>query len=128
MIPLALIGLIVVPFGAFVWAKRQRPESVGVITGASFGLVVAPVSLGLYATYFLGPLGIVTGMIGLLSGMFHGAPGYYISTFVGIVPERTVVEGVGRFYVEAVNGIFWALIYGALGWVVDYARKRKVAL
>ena len=84
--------------------------------------------MGLYATYFLGPLGIVTGMLGLLSGMFHGTPGYYISIFVGIVPERTVVEGAGHFYVEAVNGVFWALIYGVLGCVIDYARKRKVAL
>ena len=128
MIVLALIALIIVPIGAFVWAKRQRPQSVWAVTGASFGLVVAPVSLGLYATYFLGPLGIVTGMPGLLSALFHGAPGYYICTFVGIVPERTVVEGVGNFYVEASSGVFWALIYGALGWFVDYARRRKVAL
>jgi hypothetical protein len=84
--------------------------------------------MGLYSTYFLGPFGIVTGMVGLISVMFHGAPGYYISGFLGTVPERTVVEGIGHFYVEVANGIFWALIYGALGCAVDYARRPKVAL
>ena len=84
--------------------------------------------MGLYSTNFLGRLGVATEMRGLLSVMFHGAPGYHINTFVGIAPERTVVESPGHFCVEAANGVFWALVYGALGWVVDYARKRKVAL
>jgi hypothetical protein len=66
--------------------------------------------MGLYYTYFPGPRGVGTGTVGLLSVMFHGARGYYISTFVGIVPEGAVVEGVGHLYVEVGNGAFLALV------------------
>jgi len=103
------------------------PEYLATITGIALGLVISPVSMGLYATYFLGPLGIVTGMIGLVSAVFHGTPGYYIARTFGLVPPG-VVEGIGHFYVGAINALVWAVIYGALGRVIDHARKPRVAL
>jgi len=84
---LLLIGLVLVPIAVRVWARRYMPQFSGTVTGIGFGLVVSPLSLGLYATYFLGPLGIVTGMVGLISVLFHGAPGYNIATSLGIVPQ-----------------------------------------
>jgi hypothetical protein len=89
--------------------------------------------MGLYATYFLGPsgflgpLGLVTGMIGLASGMFHGPPGFHIVRTLGLVPPG-VIGGVGHVYIELANALVWALVYGALGWVIDRARKSRVAL
>jgi hypothetical protein len=122
-----LAALLVVPAGAWFYARRFVPEYLATITGISLGLVISPMSMGLYATYFLGPLGIVTGMIGLVSGMFHGAPGFYIARTFDLVPPG-IVEGIGHFYVEAINGLVWAVAYGALGRVIDHARKPRVAL
>lgn len=125
---LLLTALILIPIAARIWARRRAPQLTGTITGGALGLVVSPLSMGLYATYFLGPLGIVTGMLGLVSLMFHGVPGYKAAVSLGLVPAATVVEGVNHFYVEALNGLFWASVYGALGWVFDRLRRPRVAL
>jgi hypothetical protein len=122
-----LVALVLVPIGAWLYARRFMPQYSATATGVGLGLIVSPVSMGLYATYFLGPLGIVTGMIGLLSGMFHGAPGFRIIRSLGLVPAG-VIEGVGHLYVELANALVWAVVYGALGWVIDRVRRSRVAL
>jgi len=123
---LALIGLVVIPLGARVLAARRFCEWTNTATGIGFGLIVAPLSLGLYATYFLGPLGVVTGMAGLLSSMFHGTPGYYICLWLGILPDRVVVQGATQIYVAIVNAFFWALIYALLGRFIDRNRNQEL--
>ena len=128
-----LSALILVPAVAWFYARRFVPQFSATVTGVSFGLIVSPLGMGLYATYFLGPsgflgpLGLVTGMIGLVSLMFHGAPGFYIARTFDLVPPG-VVEGIGHFYVEAINALIWAVAYGALGRVIDHARRPRVAL
>jgi len=122
-----LIALIVVPIAAWLYARRSAPQFSATITAVAFGLVVSPVSMGLHGTYFLGPLNIVAAMIGLGSAMFHGAPGFYIVRSLDLVPPG-VIEGFGHFYVELVNGLVWAAIYGTLGWLIDRARRSRVAL
>ena len=128
MILLLLLLLIVVPIAAHFWAKKHSPLRRSTIVGAGVGLVASPVSLGLYATYFLGPLGIVTGMVGLMLVLWHVAPGYYICTTAGLVPEGTVVEGRSQVVVEVANGIFWGFVYGVLGYGIDRFRFRHKAL
>jgi hypothetical protein len=109
------------------------PQFSATATGVGLGLVVSPVSFGLYATYFLGPssilgaVSLVTGMIGLASAMFHGPPGFYIARSLGLVPAG-VVEGVSHVYVEMANALVWAVVYGVLGWVIDRVRRSRVAL
>lgn len=133
MTVLLLIALIFVPVAAWLAARRYMPQFSATATGVGLGLVVSPVSFGLYATYFLGPSGIlgpislVTGMIGLASSMFHGPPGFHITRSLGLVPAG-VVEGAGHVYVEIANALVWAAVYGALGWVIDRVRRSKVAL
>ena len=122
-----LAALVVVPIGAWLYARKFAPQFSATITAVALGLVVSPISMGLYATYFLGPLGIVTGMIGLASSMLHAAPGLYIARSVDLVPPG-VVEGLSHFYVEVANGLFWAACYGAVGWLIDRARRSRVAL
>ena len=122
-----LAMLIAVPIAAWLYARRRAPHRSASITGAAFGLVVSPVSMGLYATFYLSPLGIVTGMIGLASATFHGPPGFHIARYVGLVPPG-VVEGLAMFQVEAVNALVWATIYGFIGWVIDRVRRPRVAL
>jgi len=122
-----LIALVVVPIAAWLYARRSAPQFSATIAAVAFGLVVSPVSMGLHGTYFLGPLNIVAAMIGLASAMFHGAPGFYIVRSLDLVPPG-VIEGFGHLYVELVNGLVWAAIYGTLGWLIDRARRSRVAL
>lgn len=122
-----LAALVAVPIAAWLYARRRAPRFSATITGAALGLVVSPVSMGLYATYYLSPFGLVTGMVGLASAMFHGPPGFHIARSLGLLPPG-VVEGFGHFYVEVANAFVWAAAYGALGWLVDRVRRSRVAL
>jgi hypothetical protein len=122
-----LIALVAVPIAAWLYARRSAPQLSASITAAALGLVISPVSMGLYATYFLSPFGIVTGMIGLASAMLHGPPGFHVARFLNLIPPG-VVEGSSFFYVEAVNALIWAAVYGALGYLIDRARRSRVAL
>jgi hypothetical protein len=132
MIVLLALALVVVPIAAWLYARRAAPQFSATITAVALGLVVSPVSMGLYATYylgpdFLGPLGLVTGMIGLASSMFHGPPGFHLARSLNLIPLG-VVEGFGHLYVELANGLIWAAVYGTLGWLIDRARRSRVAL
>ena len=76
--------LVAIPYLVYRWAKMNRPTRTGVLTGATFGSVVSPVSLGLYLLGFLLPIiGMLPGLLGLLRTMFHGAPGHELSILLG---------------------------------------------
>ena len=127
---LALLLFAVVPFSAWWYARAHAPQAIWLATGAAFGMVVSPLSLGLYSTFFLSPLGLPTGMLGLVSTLFHGPSGFHMARWLGLLPSQDVVSGVGHFYVEVLNGLFWAVVYGSLGFVIDRVRiahSRKVA-
>ena len=126
MFMLALLLLALVPLMAFRYARSRAPRHIWLTTGAAFGAIVSPLSLGLYSTYFVGPLGLPTGMLGLVSTLFHGAPGYDLSIWLGLV-SAGVVSGVGHAYVELVNGVIWAALYGLLGCALDWLRLRVAA-
>jgi hypothetical protein len=66
-------------------------------------------------------------MIGLALSMFHGAPGFHLVHSLNLIPLG-VVEGFARFIVELANGLIWAATYGTLGWLIDRARRSRVAL
>ena len=125
-----LLSFAVVPFAAWWYARGHAPQAIWLATGAAFGMVVSPLSLGLYSTYFLSPLGLPTGMVGLVSTLFHGPPGFHMARWLGLLPSQEVVSGVGHIYVEVQNGLFWAEVYGSLGFGIDrvrIARSRKTA-
>jgi len=122
---LLLLLLILVPIAAWFWARRYRPFYLWRITGAAFGAIVGPFCLGLYATFFASPLGLVTGLIGLTAGLVHGAPGYEIATSVGLIEGGKVVEGIDHLWISGANAIVWGAVYGALGWFVDRLRIRR---
>ncbi len=112
--------LIVVPATAWFMSRHSAPSHKWAATGACFGLVVSPLSMGLYATFFASPLGLVTGLVGLVSLMFHGAVGYNIAVYLGFIPSRTVVSGLEQHLsMEAINAIVWGAGYGLLGWGID---------
>jgi len=119
--------LLLVPVAVRYWSKRRKPAISWTLTGVAFGAVISPVSLGLYATYFYGPFFIVTGMVGLLSTLFHGAPGYYLCLWSGLV-KTGVVSGSASFGVETVNGLLWGSVYGGAGAVFDRLSALRPAL
>ena len=122
---LLLLLLVVVPIIAFRYARRRYPNRVFLISGLALGSVISPFSLGLYATFFIPYVGLVPGILGLMSTMFHSAPGYNLAIALGIIPSHQVVGGVGHLYLAAIDAVFWATVYGGLGWLIDWARAKS---
>lgn len=124
---LLLLNLLIVP-PATAWyiSRRSFPLHTWVTTGISFGAVISPLSMGLYATFFTSPWGLVTGLLGLVSVMFHGAVGYNVAIYLGLIQSHTVVSGLQQhLYIEAINAIAWGTVYGVLGWCVDSWLSRR---
>lgn len=125
MMLLLLLLFAVVPWMSWRYTRIHAPRHVWLISGVALGLVISPLSLGLYATFFVSPIGLPTGMLGLVSTLFHGPPGYHAARWLGLLPENEVVSGLVSIYVEVLNGIFWALVYGFLGLVIDRVRLAR---
>ena len=121
----ALLLLWLVPVGALVISARLAPSWVGRVTGLALGAIVAPALLGLYGLYFVNPIVGLIGLIAFPLAMLHEGPGYDLALALGLVPPRTVVAGIQRVYTEVFNGVVWALVYGLLGWLLDFLRARK---
>ena len=125
---LALLTLLLlVPVAVRYWSKLHRPAVSWMLTGAALGVVISPVSMGLYSTYFLGPWFIVTGLPGLLLMIFHGSPGFYFCQWTGLL-KPGVVSGSGHILVEVANGVIWAAVYGGLGAALDRRNLARPAL
>jgi hypothetical protein len=121
---LLLILFAFVPYAAWRYVRSRHPSHVWLVTGVAFGAVVSPLSTGLYATFFLGPFGLPTGIVGLLSALFHGTPGYDLALWLGLVQAGHVVSGfLENLLVELLNAIVWAVAYGLLGALIDWSRS-----
>ncbi len=107
---LLLILLIIISIVAYKWSKSHRPEYKVTILGLSFGAIVSPFSMGLYATFFISFLGLVTGMLGLAMSMFHGALGYEIAKLLDLFPSQTVTTQSDGAIIHIINGFVWAAI------------------
>jgi hypothetical protein len=118
---LALLFLL--PIAIAYWSRRRDGRTSWSLTGAAFGSVISPASLGLYGTFFLGPLFIVTGLAGLLLSLVHEGPGYYLCIWLGLTPARAVVSGSAHIPVEVANALVWAAVYGFVGLAVDRRRR-----
>jgi hypothetical protein len=122
---LPLVLLLVIPILAYRWANKKKPAAKLTVLGISWGLVASPFSMGLYTAYFIPYVGLVPGMIGLVSTMLHGAPGYEISVALGFIESHTVVENGGSIICYLIDGVFWAVVYGLLGFLGDRFRLSK---
>ena len=124
---LLLLTLVAVPIAARYWARHHVPRHTLGITGSAVGSVISPLSLGIYAAApFLGPFGLPLVFVGLPSAIFHGTPGFHIASSLGVIPPG-VVEGVSRLYVELINAVVWAPMYGAVGWLLDRFRASRTS-
>ncbi|NOX64108.1 MAG: hypothetical protein GXP42_19550 [Chloroflexi bacterium] len=125
----ALLALILVPIITHRWARRGRAQRVWLLTGIAFGLVVAPFALALYTTSYLASylpaglrsLGFILGFPGFILTRVHEAPAMIlVSWFDMTVPANRM----SYIFLEAINGVVWAAIYGGLGWALDQRRAR----
>lgn len=122
---LLLLLLILIPIFSYKWAKSSHPDYKTTILGISFGSIVAPFSMGLYGTFFIHPLGIVTGMFGLVMVMFHSSLGYQIAIQLELIPSGVVTTESGNVIIAIINGFAWGAIYGILGYFIDKYRNTK---
>jgi hypothetical protein len=122
---LLLLFLAAVPIVTYRFARKHYPSRALLIAGIALGSVISPLSLGLYATFFIPYVGLVPGILGLMLTMLHSTPGYGVAVALGLTPSGQVVEGASHLYLAAINGAFWASIYGGLGWVADRYRTKK---
>lgn len=93
------------------------------IAGILFGIIVAPASWGLYGFYYIPVVGLIPGMMGLISTMFHSWPGYDIVTYLGLRDPRTVVEGIQHIEIELFNALIWVPVYGIIGFIIDIKKR-----
>lgn len=122
-----LLSLSTLPFLSYKWAKVNAPKRVCVITGTAFGLVISSVSWGLYLGGFLLQfLGLIPALIGGALLLLHGVPGHQLAIFFGIQEDGKIVEGINHVWIEIMNGIFWGLIYGTVGFILDKNQVREV--
>lgn len=130
LILLCLLWL--VPIIVLAISVRLARSWAGRATGIALGAIIAPALFGLYGLYFVGPIAALVGLIAFPLAMLHGAPGYDLALALGIVTPATVVEGHQHFYVALLNGVVWAVVYGLLGWLIDFVRatrqRRRVGL
>lgn len=123
--PLILNLLWLVPVSIWVASRNKPFPKRSVIRGISFGLVVSPASLGLYALYYVGPIAAIFGMPGLVLSMFHGAAGYNIAVAFNLVPSNTVINGTAHIPVEIISSLIWAVVYGFVGYIYGSFQNKK---
>ena len=117
---LLLMLLVLIPYATYRWTKANRPSRTGVLTGATVGLVISPVSLGVYLLGFLLPLiGMLPALVGGVLTLFHGAPGYQLSILLGFQEPGVVVHGSDVIWIELLNSLFWSPIYATVGFFLD---------
>ncbi len=88
-------------FGGYFYAKVKNPERKGLITGIALGSIISPFSHGLYATFYIPIIGLVPGIIGLASSLFHGTPGYNITIWLGLHAEPTASRRVSSSLISS---------------------------
>jgi hypothetical protein len=119
-----LFGL--VPFEAWRYAKAFLPAHTGLVTGTAFGLVIMLVGRGLFSLAVLpAAVGFVLGGIGIVLSIIHETLAYRLAEWFGLA----VVDQADDYYVfriAPIGGAFWALVYGALGALLDRRRKRQL--
>jgi hypothetical protein len=110
---------------AYRFARTRFPSRVFLVSGIAVGSIIAPVSLGLYATFFIPYVGLVPGMVGLFLTLLHSAPGFQAARVLGLVSPAEIIAGTGDLYFAALNAVIWGIAYGSLGGVIDWLRSRR---
>ena len=122
---LFLLLLIIIPITAYKWANKNHPENKFIILGISLGTIVAPFSMGLYTTFFIPYIGLPTGILGLVMVMFHSDIGFQVARQYELIPSGIVTGLSSNIILAVINGFFWGIIYGFIGYLIDKYRNAK---
>ena len=111
-----------------VWfAIRTRSQILrSTITGVSFGLVVTHASVGLHALHLAWPVSEAFGQLGFYSSYIHVKAGIRVAIIFQLVSDHTPITDDQRILLEIVNSVSWAIVYGALGFLLGWLRNRWV--
>ena len=124
MFAFGLLSLVLVPLAAWWYARKHTPRHTWILTGFALGLVIEPFSEGLWAaSFYVPPLGFFTVGPAVASTLFHGTLGLEIAVWLGIVPPKADLAGLS--IVRLVSGVIWAVVYGILGFIVDWVRAAR---
>jgi hypothetical protein len=129
MTDLAILGggilLGAIPAIVYFALRSKGRRHLWLATGAAFGAVICPWSEALYGLYFAHPLGLVPGLIGLMSTLVHGAIPYSLAIDLGILDPRTVVTDEQSPPLHAIAAFIWAPVYGGVGAYADRRAMRS---
>jgi hypothetical protein len=116
--------LILIPIFAYRFANRKFPHHVFGITGAAFGAIVSPMSMGLYSLFFFSPIGLIPGIVGLVLITIHEPPGFHLVIRFGLDQGAEVASSPTlQLIIEAINAVIWSAFYGLIGFVADYIEQ-----
>jgi hypothetical protein len=120
------LGFLLIPVGTILVATKLAPRRLCTVMGISLGLIVSPISLGIYY------LGYMIPFIGLIYIVFfamvlvpHAVAGYEIAAYLFHMKPDSTTWTIERIYVELINGLIWGTFYGIIGYYIDRARKRN---
>jgi hypothetical protein len=107
----------VVPVLAWQYARKKAPQHTWLAIGAAFGFVILTFCDGAASLLYTGdPLMAFIGYGVLYFGWLHWSPG----PLLGNTPE-----GVAYYYTLLRLSIFWAVIYGLIGHIIDRLRLKR---
>ena len=111
-----------------VWFAMPTKSQIlrSTITGVSFGLVVTQASVGLYALHFVWPVSEAFGQLGFYSSYIHVKAGIRVAIIFQLVSDHTPITDDQRILLEILNSVSWAIVYGALGFLLGWLRNRWV--
>lgn len=117
-----LVLVALVPLGAWLYTCLLAPRYMWRATGAAFGLVIYPLSLGLAAISFESWPTQLIGVAGIVSMFFHSAPALLLEFWLNPLPSD---ESMVDIYIALFDGVLWAAVYGYIGLRVDRARLAR---
>jgi len=94
------------------------------VTGAIFGLIITHASFGLYALYLAWPVSDAFGQFGFYSGYIHVKAGVIVAIFLHLISDNIPISDDQRLLIGTVNSVSWAIVYGALGFMMGYVKSR----
>jgi len=113
-----------VPLVVWFAMRTRRLILRSTITGVSFGLVVTQASVGLHALHLAWPVSEAFGQLGFYSSYIHVKAGIPVAIVFQLVSDHIPITDDQRLLVEIVNSVSWAIVYGALGFLLGYFRNR----
>jgi hypothetical protein len=128
----ALFLLWIVPVLTYRWASHAKPSHTFCFAGIALGAVASPASMGTYGLFWLaGNIGLIAlplafiGILGLPLALLHGVPGFYLATTLGLTGPEAAAHGIATVYIESLNAVSWAIVYGLIGCSLDFLIQRR---